>query len=79
MGKLDRSLWQWSIRRPGTLEWRIMGRCLTETEARQWAITNGYEIRREAEVDGAVRESENSTPPRAAAPGKRRRADTSPE
>jgi len=55
MGTLDRSLWQWSIRRPGTLEWRIIGRCLTETEARQWAVTNGYEIRREAEVEGAVR------------------------
>ncbi len=59
MGKLDRQLWQWSIRRPGTLEWRIMGRCLTETEARRWAVMNGYEIRREAEVDGAVREAEH--------------------
>jgi hypothetical protein len=72
MGTLDRSLWQWSIRRPGTLEWRIMGRCLTETEARQWAVTNGYEIRREAEVDGAVRDP--SAPPLPAG-GKRKDAD----
>ncbi len=76
MGKLDRSLWQWSIRRPGTLEWRILGRCFTETEARQWAVTNGYEIRREAEVDGAVREPEESAP-RASAASKRRGADSS--
>jgi len=73
MGTLDRSLWQWSIRRPGTLEWRIMGRCLTETEARQWAITNGYEIRREAEVDGAVRDA-GALPLSVAS--KRRRADS---
>jgi hypothetical protein len=75
MGKLDRQLWQWSIRRPGTIEWRIMGRCLTETEARQWAVTNGYEIRREAEVDGAVRESNGAMP--AVASSKRRRAGSS--
>lgn len=73
MGKLDRQLWQWSIRRPGTLEWRIMGRCLTETEARQWAVMNGYEIRREAEVDGAVREADRLVPELAVS--KRRRAD----
>lgn len=73
MGKLDRQLWQWSIRRPGTIEWRIMGRCLTETEARQWGVANGYEIRREAEVDGAVRETEAAPPPAARA---RRGADS---
>jgi hypothetical protein len=75
MGILDRSLWQWSIRRPGTLEWRIMGRCLTETEARQWAVTNGYEIRREAEVDGAVRNPDAPPLPTA---GKRKGADPAP-
>jgi hypothetical protein len=75
MGALDRSLWQWSIRRPGTLEWRIMGRCLTETEARQWAVTNGYEIRREAEVDGAMRDP--GAPPLPAG-GERKDADPAP-
>jgi len=72
MGKLDRSLWQWSIRRPGTIDWRIIGRCLTETEARQWAVMNGYEIRREAEVDGAVREPGEESLPTAEAAKRRR-------
>jgi hypothetical protein len=54
MGVLDRELWQWSIRRPGTIEWRILGHSLTETEAREWALRNGYEIRREAPVDTSV-------------------------
>ena len=76
MGKLDRSLWQWSIRRPGTIEWRILGKCLTETEARQWAVTNGYEIRREAEVDGAVREQDQLPAATRSAP--RRRTGSSP-
>ena len=46
MGVMDKDVWQWSIRRPGTVEWRMLGRCITETEARHWAVRNGYEIRR---------------------------------
>ncbi len=75
MGKLDRSLWQWTIRRPGTIDWRPLGRCLTETEARQWAVANGYEIRRGAEVDGAVRNFDDQAS--GATSARPRSADTS--
>jgi hypothetical protein len=67
MGKVDRELWHWSIRRPGTLEWRTLGRCLTETEARRWALDNGYELRRDALVDGAVRDDDKLPDSRIAA------------
>ena len=62
MGVMDKDVWQWSIRRPGTVEWRMLGRCITETEARHWAVQNGYEIRRGERVQPPTSEPAHTPP-----------------